>query len=185
MRCSRTTARQARALGLDQTRSRTRLAAFRDLISILEAEAGLDRQLAALPTREALRARRGAYLGLTRPELARAAGAHQARSAAPAPAVAAARTIRMLEPYLQRLLPRRHRASGSRAPLLQHPLRREIIAVQLANRLIDTMGMTFLVARRARHRPRRARSWCGLARGAPVWPTATDSTPSWQPRRIA
>ena len=51
---------QAWTLGADQTRSRTQLAAFRDLITILEAEAGLDRQLAQLPTREALRTRRSA-----------------------------------------------------------------------------------------------------------------------------
>ena len=62
--------RQALTLSLDQVRSRSSLGGFRDLLAVLEAEAGLNRHLERLPTREALRARRSTYLGLTRPELA-------------------------------------------------------------------------------------------------------------------
>src|SRR6266404_4697242 len=53
---------QSRLLSLDQVRSRRRLADFRALMTELELE--------ALPDADALRARRGTYPGLTRPELA-------------------------------------------------------------------------------------------------------------------
>ncbi|HUI26680.1 MAG TPA: NAD-glutamate dehydrogenase domain-containing protein, partial [Candidatus Kryptonia bacterium] len=62
--------RQARTLTLNQLRSRTRLNEFRELTAMLEAEAQLDRQLERLPDRDAQRARRAAFLGFTRPELA-------------------------------------------------------------------------------------------------------------------
>src|SRR5437762_2147763 len=61
---------QSRLLTLDQARSRRRLADFRQLIAELERAAGLDRALEALPDADTLRARRGTYPGLTRPELA-------------------------------------------------------------------------------------------------------------------
>ena len=96
-------------------RSRTRIAAFRDLISILEAEAGLDRQLAQLPTREALRARRGVYLGLTRPELAVLLAHTKLDLQRRIVAVAAVRRSRA-RGVSARLLPRRHRSSGFRPP---------------------------------------------------------------------
>jgi glutamate dehydrogenase len=134
---------QALALGSDQTRSRNQLAAFRDLIAILEAEAGLDRQLANLPTREALRARRSVYLGLTRPELA-VLMAHTKLDLRARIARSALSEEAGLETYLHSYFPaalvERYESAA-----LRHPLRREIIAVGLANDLIDTMGATFLV----------------------------------------
>src|SRR5205814_2072110 len=69
---------QSRLLSLDQVRSRRRLADFRALMAELERAAGLDRALEALPDADALRARRGTYPGLTRPE--RAARRSPARS---------------------------------------------------------------------------------------------------------
>jgi glutamate dehydrogenase len=134
---------QALALGLDQARSRTHLAGFRDLMAILEAEAGLDRQLVHLPTREALRARRPVSLGLTRPELAVLLAAtkldlqhrlvHSPLCDDPA-----------LEADLRAYFPAAF-AERFGAAIQRHPLRREIIAVQIANQLVDRMGMTFLV----------------------------------------
>ncbi|MBI4516742.1 MAG: NAD-glutamate dehydrogenase [Deltaproteobacteria bacterium] len=139
--------RQARVLGFDQLRSRTRLNDFRDLISLLEAEAQLDRQLERLPDREALRARRAVFLGLTRPELAVVLAYSKLhlqhalmRSALP--------DDQFLERFLRRYFPEdinQRYGDGVRA----HRLRREIIAVTLANWLIDAMGATF-VARIAR-----------------------------------
>jgi glutamate dehydrogenase len=134
---------QALALSRDQFRSRTRLAPFRDLISILEAEAGLDRQLAHLPTRETLRARRGAFLGLTRPELA-VLMAHTKLDLQHRIVQSPLCDEPELEAYLCSYFP-----SGLlerfAAAVRRHPLRREIIAVALANHLVDSMGMTFLV----------------------------------------
>jgi glutamate dehydrogenase len=135
---------QTMVLGLDQRRSRTSIAAFRDLINILEAEAGLDRQLAQLPSREALRARRGVFLGLTRPELA-VLMAYTKLDLQHRIVPSALSAEPELEVYLRGYFPA---ALLERFPnaVLRHPLRREIIAVRLANDLIDTMGMTFLVA---------------------------------------
>jgi glutamate dehydrogenase len=134
--------RQALALSLDQLRSQTQMIAFRELTAILEGSVGLDRQLERLPTREELRARRGTFLGLTRPELAVLLAytkidlQHRllASSLPDDPVVA-----RCLELYFPAVITDRF-GDGVR----EHPLRREIIAVELANRLIDSMGMTFL-----------------------------------------
>ncbi len=136
-------ASQARALHRDQLRSRTQLGAFRDLTAILGAEAGLRSDDAHLPSRETLRLRRGVYRGLTRPELA-VLLAHTKldlrRRLLESPLCDAPE----LEPLLRAYFPAALVERFPRA-VLQHPLRREIIAVELANRLIDTMGMTYLV----------------------------------------
>jgi glutamate dehydrogenase len=134
---------QARALQLDQMRSRTRLPLFRDLISILEAEAGLERQGSHMPTREALRVRRGLYPGLTRPELA-VLLAHTKLDLHRRLLQSPLCDDPSLAPLLNDYFPAALRDRFPRA-VAQHPLRREIVAVQLAGRLIDGMGMTFLV----------------------------------------
>ena len=134
---------QARALQLDQTRSRTRLPLFRDLISILEAEAGLERQGAHMPTREMLRVRRGLYPGLTRPELA-VLLAHTKLDLQRRLLQSPLCDDPAVEPLLAAYFPAAVLERFPRA-VAQHPLRREIVAVQLANRLIDGLGMTFLV----------------------------------------
>ena len=135
---------QALALGRDQLRSRTQLTSFRDLISILEAEAGLDRQLAQLPSREVLRARRGTYLGLTRPELA-VLMAHTKLDLQHRVLQSPLCDEPELESYLCGYFPSALLERFA-AAVRRHPLRREIIAVGLAADLIDTMGMTFLVS---------------------------------------
>ena len=134
---------QALGLGLDQARSRTQLAAFRDLISILEAEADLDRQLAQLPTREVLRARRAVYRGLARPELA-VLLAHTKLDLQRRIVQSPLCEEPELQSYVRRYFPPAI-AQPFAAAVLDHPLRREITAVGLANELIDRMGMTFLV----------------------------------------
>jgi glutamate dehydrogenase len=134
--------RQVRALTIDQFRSRTRLADFRDLIAQLEAEAQLDRQLERLPNREALRQRRAVFLGLTRPELAVVLAysklhlQHQLLQSSLTDDV-------FLERLLRRYFPD---AVNNRygEVVRAHRLRREIIAVTLANWLIDAMGVTFV-----------------------------------------
>lgn len=135
--------RRALALTIEQHRSRTQLASFRDLITILESEAGLDRQQVNLPTREMLRARRGVFLGLTKPELA-VLSAHAKldlrRRLSSEPLLAEPELEGFLKRYFPPALVERHTAA-----VLNHPLRREIVVVELVNELVDTMGMTFLV----------------------------------------
>ncbi len=134
---------QAAVLVVDQWRSRTQLPAFRDLIGILQGEAGLDRSLAELPTREGLRARRGAYLGLTRPELA-VLMAHTKLDLRHRIVQSRLYDDPALDDRLRRYFPRLF-ADRFPAAVASHPLRGEIIAVELANELIDTMGIAFLV----------------------------------------
>ncbi|MFN8626615.1 MAG: NAD-glutamate dehydrogenase [Candidatus Binatia bacterium] len=134
--------RQARILGLDQLASQTHIDVFRELMSQLESEAMLDRQLEALPDRAALRGRRGGFLGLTRPELATVLGytklwlqRHLLASALPDDA--------FFDSYLDAYFPDaiRRRCAES---IHRHRLRREIIAVELANAIIDAMGTVFV-----------------------------------------
>jgi glutamate dehydrogenase len=133
---------QSRLLGRDQLRSRTHLVDLRDLQAELERAAGLDRVLEALPDREALRARRGSFLGLTRPELA----VLMAYTKLHLQETLLGSTLLddpLLAPYLTGYFP---------APVAErfadavagHRLRREIIATELANSLVDTLGMTFV-----------------------------------------
>jgi len=135
--------RQARILCLDQLASQTELDVFRELMTQLECEGGLDRQLEALPDRETLRNRRGAFLGLTRPELATVLGYtklwlqhHVLASGLPDDA--------FFDPYLHAYFP--DVVHGRFAQSIRgHRLRREIIAVELANGLIDAMGAVFVI----------------------------------------
>ncbi len=139
--------RQSRLLGVDQVRSRTRLADFRDHQVELERSAGLDRALESLPDRAALRARRGTFLGLTRPELAVLMAytkLHQSGELLASPVL----DDPLFEPYLLAYFPARLVAEHPDA-VRGHRLRREIIATQVANALVDAVGATFVHRMRA------------------------------------
>ncbi|GIW44341.1 MAG: NAD-glutamate dehydrogenase [Candidatus Binatia bacterium] len=134
--------RQAQVLSLDQWRSRTRLHEFRDLMSQLESDGLLDRRAEHLPDRDQLRARRPQFLGLTQPELA-VMLAHTKRWLQREILASSLPDDGFFETYLRGYFP---------APICQrfglavrsHPLRREIIAVEVANEVIDRLGMTFV-----------------------------------------
>ncbi len=134
--------RQARALSLDQLRSQSGLNHFRDLMAQLESEGRLDRHLERLPDRDTLRSRRSAYLGLTRPELAvllahsKLALQHHVL-ASPLP------DDPFFESYLRGYFPEVVSSRFGQG-VRSHRLRREIIAVEIANVLIDTMGPAFV-----------------------------------------
>jgi glutamate dehydrogenase len=133
---------QSRALSVDQARSRKRLPDFRDLATELERVAGLDRALEVLPDGDALRARRGTFLGLTRPELAvlmAYAKIHLQHELLASPLL----DDPLVEPYLLGYFPA---AVVERYPdaVRAHPLRREIAATALANSVVDECGMTFV-----------------------------------------
>ena len=133
---------QSLVLGLDQLRSRTRLVDFRELMTTLERDAHLDRVLEVLPDREALRARRGRFLGLTRPELA----VVMAYTKLGLRADLLASTFPddpLVEPYLMEYFPAAVRERFP-AAVRSHPLRREITATVLANSLVDRLGTTFV-----------------------------------------
>ena len=134
--------RQAWALSLDQRRSRTRLVELRDHMTELETDGHLDRVLEGLPDREALRARRSQFLGLTRPELAVLLA--YAKISLQRELLA---STRLDDPYLDRfLLEYFPPAIGERwaEAAANHRLRREIVSSELVNQTIDRMGSSFV-----------------------------------------
>jgi glutamate dehydrogenase len=134
---------QSRMLGLDQLRSRTRLEDFRELQAELERAAGLDRALERLPDRETLRARRGQFLGLTRPELAVLmawAKLHLQHALRAAALLDEPIVVPWLVGYFPALVAERFPEA-----IVGHPLRREIVATELANLIVDELGAGFVV----------------------------------------
>ncbi|MGH7814253.1 MAG: NAD-glutamate dehydrogenase domain-containing protein, partial [Candidatus Binataceae bacterium] len=134
---------QALWLSLEQVRSRSQMAAFREHLRALESHRLPISDQAALPNRELLRERHARYPGLTRPELA-AIGAYtkidlSARLAA-APFIADPYLAdRFLKPYFPAAIAERFGADIER-----HRLRRELIATRIANELVDLAGATFV-----------------------------------------
>jgi glutamate dehydrogenase len=166
--------RQALCLSLDQTRSQARLADFRDLMGSLEGAGLLDRQLEGLPAREALRNRRATFVGLTRPELA-VLLAHSKLALQQALLASSLPDDPFFDQILQQYFP--PPVAARCVPWLHtHRLRREIIAVELANLLIDAMGATFVtrVSRDTGTDPAMvARAWAIVA-------AAGDATDLWR-----
>ncbi len=134
-------ARQALMLSLDERRSRTRESEFVDQIAELEREGLLDRVLECLPDPEGLRRRRGASRGFTRPELAVLAAYSKLELQRK---LLASRWIddAVFESYLFAYFPARIAQRFADA-VREHRLRREIIAAELGNQVVDRMGSAF------------------------------------------
>ncbi len=130
-------------LSLEQVRSRIQVSAFRAHLTEIEQRGILRRHEEALPTREALTARRSRFPGLTRPELSVLTAytkidlAHrlEATPLVDDPYLAG----RFLTPYFPASIARRF---GSEIP--GHGLRRELIATSMVNELVDLMGSIFV-----------------------------------------
>ncbi|MCX8071269.1 MAG: NAD-glutamate dehydrogenase [Candidatus Binatia bacterium] len=134
--------RQARVLTLDHWRSRTRLHEFRELMTELEGQGLLDRRAEHLPDRDQLRARRPVFLGLTRPELALVL-AHTKRWLQRELLASGLPDDGFFESFLRGYFPQEICQRFGLA-VRSHPLRREIIAVEVANLVIDRLGMGFV-----------------------------------------
>jgi glutamate dehydrogenase len=134
-------ARQALMLSLDERRGRSRESEFVDQIAELEREGSLDRLLECLPDREELRQRSGASRGLTRPELAVLAAYSKLQLQRK---LLASRWIDdpAFESYLFAYFPARVAQRFPEA-VRKHRLRREIIAAEVGNRVVDRMGSAF------------------------------------------
>ncbi len=134
--------RQTQAISIAAHEAALRINEHRALIASLEARGALDRRLEFLPDDETLAERRARGRGLTRPELAVLMCYVKGQlkldilaSALPedpylARALADAFPARLVERFGERLA--------------QHELRREIVATQIANDLVDLMGITFI-----------------------------------------
>ena len=133
---------QAQILSQDVERSVENIEAFEDLIAILEAEGMLDRQIERLPSSDEIKERARAGVGMTAPELSvvlayakRSLRSWLLASELPDWQDFAATT----DAYFPKKVLERF---GELAPL--HPLRRELIATIVANRVINSEGATFV-----------------------------------------
>ncbi|HZD06131.1 MAG TPA: NAD-glutamate dehydrogenase domain-containing protein, partial [Longimicrobiales bacterium] len=135
---------QSLAVSLDEVRVRDGTDDFRDLMSALEKSALLDRAAEFLPTLEQL-VERGEEAGkdLTRPELCVLLAyaklhlkTHLASSEVPDDPAA--------ESYLRDYFPTRAVVEAGQDRLRRHRLRREIVASQITNDIVDLMGAAFV-----------------------------------------
>jgi glutamate dehydrogenase len=134
--------RQAQAISLAESESARRIGEYTRLISRLEESGRLNRELEFLPSNDELLERRAAGRGLTRPELSVLVSyskgiLKEELSASVIPndsylsrAIEGAFPPRLLEEYGEEV-------HG-------HGLRREIIATQIANDLVNRVGITFV-----------------------------------------
>jgi len=173
--------RQARILSLDQQRSQSGLAEFRELMVQLETDGHLDRHLEGLPDRDTLRNRRAAFLGLTRPELA-VLLAHSKLGLQRYLLTSPLSDDPFFEHHLRAYFPETVNAQFG-ASVRSHRLRREIIAVETANRVVDTMGATFVhrVARDTGSEPAAVvRAWevaVAVSGAIDLWAEISDAEP--------
>ena len=135
---------QSLAISLDELRAKDALDDFRDVMSSLEKTGALDRAAENLPTWEVLWARLE-ELGqsLARPELCVLLAyvkldlmGRLLKTDLPDDPAA--------EDYLRNYFPAAALEAAGEESLARHRLRREIIACQLTNDLVDLMGATFL-----------------------------------------
>ncbi len=134
---------QSLAVSLDEHRAREGDDDFRDLMFSLEKSGRLDRVAEALPSLDVLRERRERGQALVRPELCVLLAyakldlkTRLLESDLPDDPVT--------ESYLFGYFPPAAVAAAGSEHLLGHRLRREIIASQLTNDLVDVMGATFV-----------------------------------------
>ena len=137
---------QTQAISMMERLSGPRLGAKQRFISVLENEGQLDRDLEFLPDDDELVERRNRGLGLSRPELS---------------VLLSYSKIRLYQQLLDSGIPEDRYFSGELsnyfpAPLQEkfqhlmgsHRLRREIIATQVTNSLVNRMGVSFVLRMR-------------------------------------
>ena len=134
--------RQVQSISLAEARSAESMAEYQRYIQHMEAAGKLDRALEFLPDDEQLNDRKQKNLGLTRPELSVLISYSKAELKE-----ALAHSSITDDPYLSRELftafPQQLN-ERYREPLQQHRLYREIIGTQIANDIVNTMGINFV-----------------------------------------
>ena len=133
--------RQTWLLSQEAATSSQQLDQYEHLMTVLEAEGGLDRRVEALPDSDEMAERSEVGAGLTRPELATLVGytkrlLTQDLLDSAVPDQQALRPT--LDGYFPDLLVERF---GDLLP--QHRLRRDLVATVVANDLVNRMGVTF------------------------------------------
>ncbi len=134
--------RQTQAISIASADAPTRLEEYRRLMNTLESEGKLNRSLEFLPDDETLTERKREKLGLTRPELAILIAYVKGdlkqtliNSTLPDEPLLAGEMYKIFPRELTRKFTKE---------LGEHQLRREIIATQIANDMVNHMGITFV-----------------------------------------
>lgn len=133
---------QVQAIGIAHSEAESRHQEYSDLIRYLEQHAGLDRQLEFLPADDELEERAGRGQYLTRPELSVLISYMKLHLKAELVSVDYI-DDHYLTSFLYSAFPDRLRKKYP-TEILGHPLRKEIIASQLANRLVNLFGASFI-----------------------------------------
>jgi glutamate dehydrogenase len=135
---------QSLAVSLDQGRSKEALDDFAALIVQLERDRRLDREAEGIPATEEIRDRSREGLGLTRPTLS----VLLAHSKLYAKAQLLEETTVLDDPamdsYLVHYFPAAAVEAAGESGVRAHQLRREIVATELVNDLVNLMGSSFL-----------------------------------------
>ena len=134
--------RQVQAIGLAHSEVEYRNKEFADLIVYLEKNAGLVRELEFLPNHEQMEERTGKQQYLTRPEISVLTSymkMYLKQELVSAPYI----DDEYLQANLFAAFPRQLKRQYEKE-ILQHPLRRELVATQLANTLVNLVGPSFI-----------------------------------------
>ncbi|GAB2794755.1 NAD-glutamate dehydrogenase GdhB [Halomonas shantousis] len=134
--------RQTQALSLSEILAKEGMGPYRRFINELEAAGSLDRELEFLPSDEELIERANAEEGLTLPELSVLIS--YAKSTLKSDLIASGVPD---DPYIQQYMERafpRTLVERFHTEMYQHRLKREIAATQIANDLVDHMGIAFV-----------------------------------------
>ncbi len=134
--------KQTQALSLAEREAFMRLAEYRRLIQDMESAGKLNRQLEFLPADDELQERRGSAKGLTRPELSVLISYVKSQLKEELIDTTVPNDEFMAN-AVETAFPQRLR-DDFKALIHDHRLRREIISTQLANDMINHMGITFV-----------------------------------------
>ncbi|UUY06923.1 NAD-glutamate dehydrogenase [Pseudomonas sp. J452] len=134
--------KQTQALSLAERRARERLPEYKRLMAALEAAGKLDRALEFLPSDDELNERAVGGHGLTRPELSVLISYSKIDLKE-----ALLKSLVPDDDYLAREMETAFPAQLSKKfaePMRRHRLKREIVSTQIANDLVNHMGITFV-----------------------------------------
>jgi glutamate dehydrogenase len=132
---------QAQILSQEVELSAHRMEAFEDFMQGLEAEGRLDRELEALPSGEEMAERRRAGRGMVRPELA-VLLANAKQSLTDALLGSSLPDSAYIEQDLRAYFPEKVVERFGHL-ISDHPLRRELVAMIVANDVVNSQGITF------------------------------------------
>jgi len=133
--------RQTQAISIAETEARARGVEYRRFMSTLESQKRLNRKLEFLPSDDLLLERQSHELGLTRPELAILISYAKAVLKEDLAAENIA-DDQYIAKAIEGAFPSRI-AAEYRTPLYNHRLKREIVATQIANDMVNNMGISF------------------------------------------